>query len=110
MKEEQFDLPFEPRKLARNADPHTSKEAAKQAGELRSQHHRKILASLRLNSGIPYEIAMRSGLEPAAVFRRLSELERAGKIYTDGERIGPTGRKCRVWKSVGRWSSKELGA
>ena len=89
--------PFEPHKLARNDDPSTSKAAAHQAGELRGRHHTQILAALNYDTGMtPYQIAAIAQLDPAAVFRRINELEKASLIACNGEAVGPTGRHCRT--------------
>jgi hypothetical protein len=98
--ERQLDIPFEPKKLARNADPSTSKAAAMEAGEIRANHHRKILGALsRMVDGTFYQIAAAAEMEVPSVWRRLNELEKANVIETTGEeREGPTGRKCRVWR------------
>lgn len=99
--EQQEVFPFEPKKLARNTDPQTSHEAAAQSGSLRGHHHRKIIAALRYyGDGTPYQIAEWAGMEVAAVFRRLNELQKAGAAVPIGEAIGPTNRKCRVWKAL----------
>jgi predicted transcriptional regulator len=96
-----FDLP-EPRKLARSADPMTSKLSAIEALQFLGNHHRKIYEALyEMEDGTFYEIAEQAGMQPAAVWRRLNELERSGRIFLTGrERLGPTGRLCRVWAIV----------
>ena len=91
---------LEPRKLTRNVDPETSKLAAETVHQFSGVHHQKIYEALKQKDGTFYEIAEISGLSPSAVWRRLNELERSGKVRTTGEmRNGPTGRKCRVWTS-----------
>jgi hypothetical protein len=98
--ETQLDIPFEPKKLARRQDPSTSKAAAVQVADIRANHHRKILAALsEMRDGTFYQIAEVADMDAPSVWRRLNELEKAMAIETTGEeRIGPTGRKCRVWK------------
>ena len=97
-----FDPTFKSRMLARNSDPQTSHKAAKQVSVFANNHHRKIYEALQtMKDGTFYEIAERSGLEPASVWRRLNEMEKDGLIQTTGEeRKGPTNRLCRVWKSI----------
>lgn len=99
--EMQSDIPFEPEKLARTTDPGTSKAAAMEAGEIRASHHRKILEALSgMVDGTFYQIAAAAEMDVPRVWRRLNELEKAKAIETTGEeREGPTGRKCRVWRS-----------
>jgi hypothetical protein len=95
----EFDFTPSPRKLARKTDPGTSHRSAERVSEFSGEHHRKIYEALsRLKDGISYEIAKEAGMEPAAVFRRLNELEKGKRIFLTGkERPGPTGRMCRVW-------------
>lgn len=99
---EQLDIPFEPKKLARNADPSTSKAAAVQVAEIRANHHRKILTALsEMRDGTFYQIAEVADMAVPSVWRRLNELEKANVIETTGEeREGPSGRKCRVWRKT----------
>jgi len=84
---------------ARRTDPETSHEAAKRAKEFAGEHHRKILNFLALDrqGSTIYGIADYTKIDHVAIARRMGELERAGKVYTKGERPGPTGRMCRVW-------------
>ena len=96
-----FDPTYASRKLARNSDPKTSHKAARQVSIFQNNHHRAIYQALQtMKDGTFYEIAERSGLEPASVWRRLNEMEKGGLIQpTGGERRGPTGRMCRVWRA-----------
>ncbi len=83
---------------ARRTDPSTSHRAAERVKEFAGEHHKLILAALNRQDGLtPYQIADASGLDYVAVQRRVSELARAGQIVADGERLGPSGRACRVW-------------
>lgn len=88
------------RKLRRNSNPETSDKSAQTVIEFGYGHQRKIYETLcGMTDGTFYEIAEKSGLEPASVWRRLNEIEKTGHIETTGEeRKGPTGRLCRVWK------------
>ena len=83
---------------ARRTDPETSHKAAARVREFAGEHHRRILAAISPYSGSTiYQIAAQSGLDHVAAARRMGELEKAGKVYAEGERPGPTGRMCRVW-------------
>jgi predicted ArsR family transcriptional regulator len=83
---------------ARSSDPSTSHEAAATVGRFARDHYRRILAAISPYSGSTiYQIAAQSGLDHVAAARRLPELEKAGKVFAEGERPGPTGRNCRVW-------------
>ena len=97
-----FDPTFKSRMLARNSDPQTSHKAAKQVSVFANNYHRKIYEALQtMKDGTFYEIAERSGLEPASVWRRLNEMEKDHLIQQTGEeRKGPTNRLCRVWRSI----------
>lgn len=95
-----LDMPLRP--LARRTDPATSHAAAVRAHSLASVHQTKILAALKDRDGQIYEIAERSGLTHVQVARRLPDLTQ-GKPrirLTGEERVGPTGRGCRVWELV----------
>ncbi len=86
--------------LARNTDAVTSHKAAEKV-TFKGEHHRKIYEALKtMKDGTFYEIAEVAGMDAPAVWRRLNELEKTGKILpTGGERRGPTGRLCRVWRA-----------
>lgn len=96
-------LPFEPHKLARTENPDTSKAAARSTKELRLRHGAFIMAALR---DVGYlgltseEIADACPLlDHAQVWRRLSELERAGLVEKVAEkRKNRSGRQARVWR------------
>jgi hypothetical protein len=99
--DEQFDLGFFPKKLARREDPSTSKAAALECGELRSRHHRLIYNTLKkIGNGTIYEISDACGLNENAVARRMKELETANRAMVIGERLGHAHRMCRVWTAV----------
>lgn len=88
---------FQPR--ARSDDPSTSHRAARLVSEYDDTHFGLILRTLKDGPGTFYEIATRCGLQPPSVWRRMPELERLGKVATDGsERPGPSGRMCRIWR------------
>jgi len=97
-----FDTTYRSRTLARNADPQTSHEAAKQVSVFQNNHQKRIYEALTtMKDGTFYEIADRCGLQPPSVWRRLNEMEKSGLIQPTGEeRKGPTNRLCRVWRSV----------
>lgn len=85
---------------ARKSDPETSKQAASQARELAARHHRLILDVLQQHGPLGKDgIAARlRGLDGVAVCRRLTELQRAGKITPTGRNVQSTaGRAEREW-------------
>lgn len=109
-------LPFSPHKLAANADPATSHEAARACRTLRSEHHRIILDILesldRLSRERGHgvvglsadEIAYHSAneLTKVQVSRRLGEMVEAGLVRATGERRAtPSGRSAQVYVAVG---------
>ena len=71
--------------LFRRTDPATSRVAASRVREFKGQHHRAILAALRLGPAGQSEIAARCGLLAHQVNKRLGELRRAGLVDTTGE-------------------------
>lgn len=88
----------EPPARARAADPTTSHAAAQRVDEFGAEHHARILAALRVDSGTIYDLEASTGIDHVAIARRMDELRKAGKARTTGDsREGPTGRKCRVW-------------
>lgn len=46
----------------------------------------------------PEEIASQTALEYHQIHKRMSELEKMGKVYPDGKRKGFSGRNQTVWK------------
>lgn len=88
---------FEP--AARRADPQTSKQAAHQARELAARHHRIILGCLEAHGPAGKDrIAELTNLTGVAVCRRLTELQRAGKIHPTGRNVqSAAGRAEREW-------------
>ena len=88
--------------MARRRDPRTSHQAAKQARELRSKHHRIILGALKTHGPAGKDrIASLTCLTGVAVCRRLSELHRAGIIEPTGRCVQSTaGRAEREWRLV----------
>lgn len=88
----------------RLTDPPTSRAAAESAGQLRAEHHAKILAFLETQGsiGATYrEAALATGLEPVQVGRRMGELVALGKAKVVGERKLSTGRVGRIFVKVG---------
>ena len=96
----QFEIDFVA--LARATDPPTSHAAALQARELAAQHHRTILAALEAYGPLGKDgIAARTSLTGVAVCRRLTELQRMGRIRPTGETVLSTaGRAEREWAVV----------
>lgn len=87
---------------ARTLDPVTSHMAAAQAKEMATRHHGLILNVLRQHGPMGKDaIASKlRGLDgAAAVCRRLTELQRAGKIKTTGRHVASaSGRAEREWE------------
>jgi predicted ArsR family transcriptional regulator len=86
--------------LARATDPATSRQAAAQARELAQQHHRTILAALEQHGPLGKDgIAARTNLTGVAVCRRLTELQRMGRIAPTGRTVlSAAGRSEREWE------------
>ena len=84
---------------ARRRDPETSKQAAAKAKELASRHYRTILACLEAHGPAGKDrIASLTSLTGVAVCRRLTELQRLGKIYPTGRNVqSSAGRNEREW-------------
>lgn len=79
---------FEPHKLARRADPETSKAAARACQSIRAG----------LTSD---EIAQRLGVQKVQVARRMGELVADGYVRTTGEtRPTPSGRAAQCYAIV----------
>jgi len=78
---------FEWTRAVRRTDPDTSVRAAIKAEKFAGEHHQMIISALWA-SGVPMaseQIADRIGLDHAAVWRRMSELERGGVIEKSGD-------------------------
>lgn len=71
---------------ARRSDPPTSRIAARMAGGLVADHHRRILEALELGPAGKTEIGLRCGLTEQQVARRMHELRRAGQVERTGRR------------------------
>lgn len=89
--------PSLPKKLSRNTDPATSKEAAAtivKSGAVKS-HHSKIVNALRKHGPmIPDEISKAAKIRRSAVFRRMNELK--GLVSRTGEKRGGQS----VWNAI----------
>jgi hypothetical protein len=87
---------------ARYSDPITSKQAASQAVALQADHCALILACLRRHGRLGKDgLAARTRLDGVQTCRRLTELERAGRIRWTGEYVKSTaGRSEREWEAV----------
>lgn len=87
---------------SRRTDPITSKDAARRAHGLASEHCATILRVLRLADAAlaPHEIAERCGLTSLQVSRRLHELSssRPPAIVEAGVAPTPSGRSARCWR------------
>lgn len=97
----QMTINFEP--AARASDPATSHQAAQQARELAARHHRIILSCLEAHGPAGKDrIAALTCLSGVAVCRRLSELQKVGRITPTGRNVQSTaGRAEREWRLVG---------
>ncbi len=85
--------------VARKNDPitsHAAADAVNQAG-LIPNHHARIMAVLdqAVEPLTPRAIACKSGLTYHQVQRRIGELQKKGKIGSDGIRDG-----CRCWSAI----------
>lgn len=104
----QLSIDFEPRRLARRADPATSHDAAARVKEFAAGQHETILSVLREHGPCTaFEVAEHCSLEAHAVGKRMKELFDAGRIRVvlDGNgsaltRKTPSGRSARVWFAV----------
>jgi predicted ArsR family transcriptional regulator len=86
--------------LFRRTDPVTSKLAGVAAREFKGDHERRILEALAQGPAHRDEIARRSGLEQAAVWRRLAAMERRGLIVKDGTARGQSGMRQSVYRAT----------
>lgn len=83
---------------ARRTDPHTSHEAAARVSQFAHGHYAAILNALRKRDGQTiWDLEANGVLDHVEAARRISELERQGKVCWQGERKSPSGRNCRVW-------------
>lgn len=97
----QLSIDFDPKTLARCADPQTSHAAAERVREFAGKHAAAIFAHLcdRPGGGTKDEIAAGTNIDATAVARRIAELRRTAGVYDSGEtRRTPTGRAATVWK------------
>lgn len=60
----------------------------------------QIMCALRNEPGTFYEIADRAGLEPQQVWKRMSELHKAGLVKPFCSKKGPNGRSVTVWRKT----------
>lgn len=67
----------------------------------KDKHYTIILYTLFNNEGLTKdEIAQNSILNSEQVHKRMSELERAGKVKPNGKRKGMSGRNQTIWKAI----------
>jgi predicted ArsR family transcriptional regulator len=86
---------------ARSSDPATSHAAAAQAGRLANKHQRQIVAALLEGPLGASGIAVRCGLLPVQVNRRINELAKSGAIVETGRTVtSSSGRGEREWRCV----------
>lgn len=82
----------------RATDPITSFEAADQAKDLASKHHKMIVDCLKDGALGKDGIAQKLGLDGNQIARRLPELERLGFIELTGRTVkSKSGRSEREW-------------
>ena len=85
----------------RATDPITSFEAADQAKDLASKHHKAIVEALKQGNMGKDGIALATGLDGNQVARRLPELAKMGFIELTGNKTqSKSGRSEREWKLV----------
>jgi len=83
----------------RTTDPITSFEAADQAKDLASKHHKAIVEALKVGAMGKDGIAAATGLDGNQVARRLPELKRIGEIELTGNTTkSKSGRAEREWR------------
>jgi predicted ArsR family transcriptional regulator len=83
----------------RATDPITSFEAADQAKDLASKHHKAIVEALKNGNMGKDGIAAATGLDGNQVARRLPELAKMGFIELTGNKTqSKSGRSEREWK------------
>lgn len=98
----QLNIEFNPVRLARPSDPHTSHEAAERVREFAGGQCAEILALLKKYGPMsPEQIAAHMNIDSYSVRKRTSDLEKAGKARPNGMTV-PTvsGRRQRVWEAV----------
>ena len=85
----------------RRNDPITSRLAARMAGGLVADHHRRILDALAAGPAGKTEIGGRSGLTEQQVARRMHELARGGLVLATGKTVrSASGRPEREWRTA----------
>lgn len=66
-----------------------------------SEHHSKILAALdEIRQGISETIAIQCGLEKAAVYRRMDELEKLNLVREIGTKKTSSGRNAALYELI----------
>jgi hypothetical protein len=90
---------FTPPRARRN-DPETSKEAGRHAPT--TKHYDSILEALNQFGPMGcHGIALVTELDPAQVFRRMSELQKIGAVCLTGDKVSsPSSRAEREWEAV----------
>ena len=94
---------FDAQIAAKSVDPITSHRAAEQAEGLAARHHKLILRYL--DGVFPMaahykQIAEGTGLDPVAVARRMTELERGGYVERFGTGPIGNGRVGTLWRII----------
>jgi predicted ArsR family transcriptional regulator len=98
MSNDHYSPPVDYGPLFRRTDPVTSKISGTMARKFKGDHERKIFEALAAGPAHRDEIARRSGLEQAAVWRRLAAMERRGLIEKAGAARGDSGLRQAVYR------------
>ncbi len=97
---------------ARNTDPDTSHEAARDlvASGMQAQQQAQVAAAVRQHPGLTSrELAFSAGLDRYMVARRLPELESDGLVVHGAPRICSMSRKrCQTWLPVLADTEREM--
>lgn len=90
--------------LARNSDPETSHQAAKDATPRAGTHRARALEALRAAGAeglTDFELASRTGIAQTSIGVRRKELADAGFVVDSGKvRPAPSGSASIVWKAL----------
>ena len=85
------------------ADMENSRAAHESVKPHKPRIHQQIMDTIFTYKSLDLtaeDIAILNGMHPSQIFKRMSELEDAGKIKKDGSKVGRTGRKQTIWRAV----------
>lgn len=85
------------------ADMENSREAHESIKPHKPRIHQQIMDTIFTYKSLDLtaeDIAILNNMHPSQIFKRMSELEDAGKIKRDGSKVGRTGRKQTIWRAV----------